>query len=63
MAAQQFIPGPHPAKIDGVNELYKSFGESSPHTNCYTGDIERLLGRAPTTPEQWMAQVKGAFAK
>ncbi len=47
--------------MDGVLDLYRSYNRDSPYTNVPTDDIESLLGRPPTSVEQWVTANKAAF--
>ncbi len=47
-------------QVDGILELNKL--QDLDNYVYGRGDLVKILGREPTTIQQWTAQVKGAFA-
>lgn len=61
-AKQAFLAGGLPEwQVDGTLELFRYIDAGSPMANAPNSDIRHLLGRPPTSPEQWMKAVKADF--
>jgi uncharacterized protein YbjT (DUF2867 family) len=48
-------------QVDGIGELYKMIDADNKTTNHESGDIKKIIGREPTTVQQWIAQNAAGF--